>query len=64
MSGGPPVAGRQETTSGVSGLRLVEDVSQVAGAPGAGHGSIDALRGLSTVADAVALATDPLGRGR
>ena len=33
MSGNPLVAGRQETTSGVSGLRLIEDVSQVASAP-------------------------------
>lgn len=64
MSGNPLVAGRQETTSGVSGLRLIEDVSQVAGALESQSWVDDALTGLSTVADAVALATDPLGQGR
>lgn len=61
MSGNPLVAGRQETTSGVSGLRLIEDVSQIAGALESQSWVDDALTGLSTVADAVALATDPLG---
>jgi len=59
--GNPLVVQAQETSTGLSGLRLVEDGQDVIDALETDSWVDDALAGFGTAADAVALALDPIG---
>ncbi|WP_128683594.1 Tox-REase-5 domain-containing protein [Actinomyces qiguomingii] len=59
--GGSLVVEAQETSTGLSGLRLVEDGQDVVDALKTDSWVDDALAGFGTAADAVALVTDPIG---
>ncbi|MDO4900696.1 hypothetical protein [Actinomyces sp.] len=59
--GNPLVAQAQETSTGLSGLRLIEDSQDVIDALETDSWVDDAFAGLATVADTVALGLDPIG---
>ncbi|WP_181575152.1 hypothetical protein [Actinomyces sp. Z5] len=59
--GNPLVAQAEDSSTGLSGLRLVEDGQDVVDALKTDSWVDDALAGFGTVADTVALVTDPIG---